>query len=242
MEKIFESVVYRRLTFINETFQVYDKFNNGFISGSRTSDNLVILNRLIEKQLLMGKKLYACFIDFSKAFDLINRTILFYKLRKNGWKGKVIDTFRSLYRKTHFRVKRNGKLSPSLLSNIGVNQGGIANGLMFRKYMSDLSDYLFKEFGVVIEDVIIDVWINYNMWQLQRYDTLGWHLHGEQAGPMRASNLLNNSMRINVCEVFTLDSRRHTRNKLVMLKNAMYIITLNEKRTQTMPYGGYSLA
>ena len=155
MEKIFESVVYRRLTFINETFQVYDKFNNGFISGSRTSDNLFILNGLIEKQLLMGKKLYACFIDFSKAFDLINRTILFYKLIKNGWKGKLIDTFRSLYRKTHFRVKRNGKLSPPLLSNIGVNQGGIASGLMFRKYMSDLSDYLFKEFGVVIEDVII---------------------------------------------------------------------------------------
>ena len=148
--------MYRRLTFINETFQAYDKFNNGFISGSRTSDNLFILNGLIEKQLLMGKKLYACFIDFSKAFDLINRTILFYKLiKKNGWKGKVIDTFRSLYRKTHFRVKRNGKLSPPLLSNIGVNQGGIASGLMFRKYMSDLSDYLFKEFGVVIEDVII---------------------------------------------------------------------------------------
>ena len=81
MEKIFESVVYRRMTFINETFQVYDKFNNGFISGSRTSDNhLFILNGLIEKQLLMGKKVDACFIDFSKAFDLINSTILFYKL------------------------------------------------------------------------------------------------------------------------------------------------------------------
>ena len=92
---------------------------------------------------------------FSKAFDLINRTILFYKLIKNGWKRKVIDTLRSLYRKTHFRVKRNGKLSPTLLSNIGVNQGGIASGLMFRKYVSDLSDHLFKEFGVVIEDVII---------------------------------------------------------------------------------------
>ena len=64
MGKIFESVMYRRLIFINETFQVYDKFNDGFISGSRTSDNLFILNGLIEKQLLMGKKLYACFIDF----------------------------------------------------------------------------------------------------------------------------------------------------------------------------------
>ena len=56
--------MYRRLTFINETFQVYDKFNNGFINGSRTSDNLFILNGLTEQQLLMGKKLYACFLFF----------------------------------------------------------------------------------------------------------------------------------------------------------------------------------
>ena len=33
--------------------------------------------------------------------------------------------------------------------------GGIASWLMFRNYMSDLSDYLFKEFRVIIEDVII---------------------------------------------------------------------------------------
>ena len=46
--------------------------------------------------------------NFSKAFDLINRTIPFYKLMNSGWNGRVIDMFRSLYRKTHFRVKRNG--------------------------------------------------------------------------------------------------------------------------------------
>ena len=37
-----------------------------------------------------------------------------------------------------------------LPSNIGINQG-ITCGLMFRKCMPDLSDYLFKELGVVIE-------------------------------------------------------------------------------------------
>ena len=57
-----------------------------------------------------------CFADFSKAFDLINRTILFYKLMNSGCKGRVIDTFRSLYWKTYFRVKRNGKSSPPLLN------------------------------------------------------------------------------------------------------------------------------
>ena len=137
MEKIFEAAVYRRLAFVNEAFDEIDKYNNGFLNGSRTSDNLFILNGLVERQLSLGSTLYVCFVDFSKAFDKINRSILFYKLVKNGWKGKVTDTFRSLYDKTHFRVKRNGKLSPVIPNNIGVNQGGITSGLMFRKYMSD---------------------------------------------------------------------------------------------------------
>ena len=140
MEKIFEAVVHRRLAFVNKAFQEYDKYNNGFISGGRISDNLFILNGLIERQLSIGRKLYVCFVDFSKAFDLINRTILFYKLMNSGWKGRAIDTFRGMYRKTHFRVKRNGKSSPTLLNNIGVNEGGVASGLNFRKYMSDLCD------------------------------------------------------------------------------------------------------
>ena len=39
----------------------------------------------------------------------------------SGWKRRVIDTFRSLYWKTCFGVKCNGKSSPPLLNNIGVD-------------------------------------------------------------------------------------------------------------------------
>jgi hypothetical protein len=38
---------------------------------------------------------------------------------------------------------------------MGVNQGGAASGLLFRKYMIDLSDYLHEEFGIVIGDTIV---------------------------------------------------------------------------------------
>ena len=155
MENIFKAIVYKRLTFMNEAFDEIDEYNNGFLRGNRTSDNLFILNGLVEKQLSLGKELHVCYIDFSKAFDKINRSILFYKLVRNGWKGKVIDTFRSMNAKTHFKVKRNRRLSQTILSNIGVNQGGITSRLMFRKYMSDLSEYLSKQFGVVVSDDIV---------------------------------------------------------------------------------------
>ena len=135
MEKIFEAAVYRRLSFVNEAFEEIDKYNGGFLHDSRTSDNLYVLNGLIEKQLLLGKSLLVYFVDFSKAFDVINRNILFYKLMNRGWKGRVIDTLRNLYNKSNFRVKRHGQLSPAIQNRTGVNQGGISSGLMFRKYI-----------------------------------------------------------------------------------------------------------
>ena len=96
-----------------------------------------------------------CFVDFSSAFDLINRHILFQKLIEQGLNGRLIDTLRDLYRKTHFRIKKGGKLSPVIENIMGVNQGGNASGFLFRKYMADLGDYLKSEFGVTVGSEII---------------------------------------------------------------------------------------
>ena len=64
--KIFEMAVDKQQSFVNETFNKIDPCNGSFINDSRTSDNLFILNGLIERQLNMGQSLYVCFIDFSK--------------------------------------------------------------------------------------------------------------------------------------------------------------------------------
>ena len=155
IEKVFEVAVYRRMSFANEAMGKIDKYNGGFINGSRTSDNIFILNGLIQRQLILGQSLFVCFVDFSKAFDLVNRHILFFKIMKEGWHGRVIDTLRNLYTKTHFRVKRNGKLSAPIASTLRVNQGGVASGLLFRKHLKDLDDYLKKDAGVCINETII---------------------------------------------------------------------------------------
>ena len=94
-------------------------------------------------------------VDFSKAFDLVNRNILFFKLIKAGFHGKKIDTLHILYRKTVFRVKCKGLLSPPIRDNYGVNQGGNASPMLSRQYMADLGDYLIKHCGLCITDDII---------------------------------------------------------------------------------------
>ena len=120
---IFEIAVHDRLMFVNEAFGILDTFNGGFLKGNMTADNIFILQTLMQRQLIKGEKLYVCFIDFSKAFDLVNRHIIFYKLFKSGIYGCVVDTVRSLYEKTCFRLKFRGKLSPRVHDTLGVNQG-----------------------------------------------------------------------------------------------------------------------
>ena len=153
--KLFEILVCNRFEFVNEAFNFIDKNNGGFLQGKRTTDNIFILFGLIQRQLSLNKPLYVCFVDFSKAFDLINRAILFHKLINSGWTGRLVDTVRNLYDKTSFCFKFQHETSSSIPNNIGVNQGGNASGFLFRKYMSDLGNFLRSEFGLCIGESII---------------------------------------------------------------------------------------
>ena len=110
MEKVFEAVLYRRLAFVNDAFASHDKYNNAFIEGNRTSDNLFVLNGSVEKQLTINKRLYVCYIDFSKVFDMVNRTIIFYKLRSSGWRGRVMTLFGAFMVKPTSRLNVMGGL------------------------------------------------------------------------------------------------------------------------------------
>ena len=103
--------------------------------------------------MLLSRNLILYFVDFSKAFE--NCSVLFYKIMKCGWYGKVIVTLRSLYTKAKFRVKHQGWLSHLMGNVMGVNQGGIASGFFFRKYMSDLGTFLDSEYGICVEEKII---------------------------------------------------------------------------------------
>ena len=132
MEKVLEATVYEHIVFVNEAFEFCYRHNNGFLEGRRTSDYLFVPNGLVERQLIMNKRLYACFIDFPTAFDMINKTMLFCRSIKNRWKGRVIDTFRSLYSKTHFLLIGNVNSSPPVLCTQVVIQCTISSGLRFR--------------------------------------------------------------------------------------------------------------
>ena len=135
--KLFESTVNSRLWFLNEAFDTKDVFNDGFQNGSRTTDKIFVLNSSIQRQLSLGNTLY---LHLRKAFDLVSRRALFYKIIK--WHGNVVDRLWSLCKKTYFRVKCKGKLSRPIIDNVSVYENGIASGPLIRKAMYNLSERL----------------------------------------------------------------------------------------------------
>ena len=132
--KIFETVVNYRIIFASKAFRRDDESNGGFLKGSRITENIFPVLGLVQRQLFSGKPLFICMVDFSKAFDLVNRHIPVCMLLKQGYHSKFIDTLRSLYRKTYFKVKCNDMLSPPTPDQLGVNQGGNASATLFRTY------------------------------------------------------------------------------------------------------------
>ena len=58
--KIFETAVNNRMRFVSGAYNTGDKYNGGFTKGSRTSDNLFILQlqRFVERQIIIEKPLY----------------------------------------------------------------------------------------------------------------------------------------------------------------------------------------
>ena len=96
-----------------------------------------------------------CHVDFTQAFDRVNRNIIFYKIKKSGFTGRVIDTLQNLYTKTKYSVKCNGEISDPIRENIGVNQGGKASPILFRRYLSDTKEYLDEFTWICSSDEII---------------------------------------------------------------------------------------
>ncbi len=153
--KIYDEILNNRMVFIETAFEKGDPFNGGFKSGSRTSDNLFILNAILEKYRCKGKPLFVCFVDFKRAFDCVNRALMFVKLMKVGYSSKLLTVMINMYSKTTSLVKWRGYLSKSFQDLMGVAQGGVSSPFLFKSFLSDLGKHLNDDCGVVLHESIV---------------------------------------------------------------------------------------
>jgi len=136
--KLFSSILNSRLVKYAEHNNLFQPHQAGFRQNFRTTDNLFVLSTLVSKYLNKNRQLYACFIDFSKAFDSVWRNGLLFKLSKLGIGGKFLKVIEGMYSKTINCVKSKNGLTETFVTNCGVRQGCNLSPTLFNLFLSDI--------------------------------------------------------------------------------------------------------
>ena len=139
--KLFSLILLSRLEKrIQATFPITSN-QIGFMKGHRTADHIFVLKTIIDKIVKVERKnLFVAFIDFRKAYDRINRDLLFLKLQKCGIRGTFYRNLKIMYDTLSYRVKvRGGTLDP-ISSLLGLKQGGVLSPLLFNIFIDDLKN------------------------------------------------------------------------------------------------------
>ena len=130
--KTLERLMYNRpYKYLKENNILYEK-QFGFQGGYSTSDAIV---QLVDKTFDSFEKeqfTLEVFIDLSKAFDTVDRSILLKKLKLYGITDKNLAWFQSYLsnRKQYIEIGENSKTDPKYVT-CGVPQGSILGPLLF---------------------------------------------------------------------------------------------------------------
>lgn len=132
--KIFGKIMSNRLR------KFIDKFipesQSAFRINRGTSDMIFSLRQLQEKCTEQNKEMHMIFIDIAKAYDSINRNLLWGFLRKFGCPPKFINILQKFHSNNNAMVKTNSGLSDPFTVTNGVKQGCVIAPYLFNVFMT----------------------------------------------------------------------------------------------------------
>ena len=127
----------------------------GFRENFRTEDAMFTLRSLNSfYKNNSNRPVYACFVDFSKAFDSVDRTALAFKLGEIGIRGNLLNLIIDMYKDTNYIIKSNGIFSFPFSAKYGVKQGCNLSPLFFNIFINDLH----QSFDETCEALNINDW------------------------------------------------------------------------------------
>ena len=107
------------------------KNQNGFRRGRSTLSQILCLRRLIEESKLSNRDLALVFVDFSKAFDSVDRGKMFEILKLYGIPDKIISAIKVLYTDTSSTILTPDRETPYFSIKAGILQGDTLAPFLF---------------------------------------------------------------------------------------------------------------
>lgn len=121
--KLFSRVILNRIQLI--VYKQLLEQQAGFRSNRSTIDQIFTLRIVMEKYKQYNKPLHMCFIDIQKAYDSVNRELLWKICKAYGLTDKIVNLFKMLHKNSRAKVRINGQLSDSFDIESGIMQGEI---------------------------------------------------------------------------------------------------------------------
>nr|KAG5710147.1 hypothetical protein BaRGS_006666 [Batillaria attramentaria] len=103
----------------------------GFRNDRSCTDHIATMRIIIEQSLEWQTPLYSTFVDFQKAFDSVDREVIWKLMSHYGFPPKFVNIIRQLYEDATCQVIHDGKLTEPFTVRTGVRQGCILSPTIF---------------------------------------------------------------------------------------------------------------
>jgi hypothetical protein len=132
--KVLERMINNRVYAYVENIKFLPESQCGFRKNRNTIDMMFCSKRIAEYGREKRLEVYKCYIDFTKAYDKVDREVLWKILIKIGVPKNLVELIKSLHVGAKATARMDGIFSEEFLLEVGLKQGSILSPLLFNIY------------------------------------------------------------------------------------------------------------